>query len=335
LEKDVLRFASDTIDEMSLRLEALLKGSIVLVKSISAGEDLAKVLMSVCAEKLCFARVRVREAEGSIVILRGLFIAAYFKSIGEDLTGGEALDKIVEAAGTSGGEVIVYELSEQDFEAKYSDVVRRIKEHKAAPPKPLPPRVSIEEVFDVQVRLLSELRAQGLTLSSLHIEQREEDIKLVVEWVGNLRYPLHVALSVIKDLVERNLYFRRVELESRVKEHVSGRVMETYRTYLESDDPALWRVLAAILKTSERFGFVVENLDYKLKKDRLKLSIGVVIPLNRVVQLVPTSYRTVSKDITKEVFKAVSEVWRGRVELRITVSISTHQGYVEFEEKAP
>ncbi|MEM1815651.1 MAG: hypothetical protein QXZ37_06425 [Sulfolobales archaeon] len=335
MERDILRFASDAIDEMSLRLDALLRGSIILIKNVTTGEDIVKFLTNVCAEMLCFASVRIREAEGSVLVMRGVLVAAYFKSLGRDVSGVEALDKIIEEAKTHGGEVVVYELQERDFEVKYADVVRRIKEHRATPPKPPHPRVSIENVFDIQVRLLSELKAQGLPLSYLHIEHKDGVIKLVVDWVGSTRYPIHVALAVIKELVERDLYFKRVELESRVKEHTSGRILETSRSYIETDEPALWRSLATILRTSSKLGFFIEKLDYKLKKDHLKLSIDIVVPLSKVVHLVPASYRNFSKDITKEVFKAVSEVWRGKIELKLTVSISTHQGYVEFEEKAP
>ncbi|MEM1882907.1 MAG: hypothetical protein QXY43_07005 [Sulfolobales archaeon] len=72
MERDILRFASDAIDEMSLRLDALLRGSIILIKNVTTGEDIVKFLTDVCAEKLCFASVRIREAEGSVLVMRGV-----------------------------------------------------------------------------------------------------------------------------------------------------------------------------------------------------------------------------------------------------------------------
>ncbi|MEM4922453.1 MAG: hypothetical protein QXU65_05610 [Sulfolobales archaeon] len=48
----------------------------------------------------------------------------------------------------------------------------------------------------------------------------------MADWVGSTRYPIHVTLAVIEELAERDLYFKRVELESRVKEHTSGRILK-------------------------------------------------------------------------------------------------------------
>ncbi|MEM1936402.1 MAG: hypothetical protein QW780_04735 [Sulfolobales archaeon] len=41
---------------------------------------------------------------------------------------------------------------------------------------------------------------------------------------------------------------------------------------MEAGEPALWRSLAAILRTSSKLGFFIEKLDYRLEKDHLELS---------------------------------------------------------------
>lgn len=335
MEREVLSFASRVIDEMSLRLEAVLKGTIVLMRSASAGEDLMKTLGGVCAERLCLARIDIGGTEGSVVVLRGAALAAYLRSAGEELAGAEAFERVVEIVRRSGGNITVYELPEREFEERYAEVVKRVKERGPTLREGAPPHIPRVELLDIHMRLLSELRAQGFPLASLSIEPRNGDIKVTADWVGRAYYPSHAVLTVVRELVNRGVHFKKVELESRVRDKEGGSILETSRIRLETEDPAVWKSLTTVLRASAKHGFLVRDLDFKLRRDLLRMSLDVVIPYGRASQLSPAAYRGAAKTIAEDVLRAASETWRGKVEVRVSVNISTLQGYIELEGRAP
>lgn len=159
---------SKVVDELTLRMLALRRGSLVLLKDSALNENLSLVLNELCREKVCLVRVTANDFEGSLLVYRGAAITVYSK-VGElELSGSLSLKEILSRLQAAEGRVMVYEIPPEEFASNYPDVVKQVEESlkprlAIEVPTPASPR---EEWVNLSKELTDAARVAGLPVSS-------------------------------------------------------------------------------------------------------------------------------------------------------------------------
>lgn len=339
LAGNALDSVSRAVDEVSLRLLALRRGKLILLKDVLPAESLLEVLGDLCRGRICLARVAAGDVDGSLLVYRGTVVAAYSK-VGElESSGTASFKELLARLSLSGGKVTVYEIPPEELSSRYPDLVKSIEEGvKLRPPveapTPAPPR---EVPKDLDKELAEAVRALGLPIASTSISVEEGRAVIRASWAGQPRYPLSIVLAAVKVLSEKGQQVRRIELvsEGRAVPSALLPIPTRPRIALSFDPPEAMKVVAAVAEICLKRGFYVEELDYKLRKGSLSLRLDVVVPYSRVAGVSPDTYGRIPKELAEETRRKLLELLGGKVEVRVSATISTIQGYVEYEGKAP
>lgn len=330
MEREVLDYASRLMDETSLRLIALLKGTVVRMSDIKPGSEITEVFTESCSDRLCFIRIINNKFEGSILVSDGYAVAAYLKKEFREILGYEALKELSNLLNEAGGSIVIYELPAEEVAKAYPDVFSKLAKPTYAPEE----AVAGALPRDLGEKIIRELRHAGLTLSSVIVELAGDEVKVEVSWVEVISYLPTLTLYVIKELTSRGIEFKKLVLVSRVLSRESGRVVETRHSSMSASDMNIWRSLATVADAMAELGFLVDELNYKLGKDVLKLELSVVVPYGRISQMDSVYYRKLPYIVAEDILRKLTRVWKGRVEVRVLASIRTLQGYVEYEGRA-
>jgi len=119
---------SRAIDELTLRLLALRRGSLILLKDRALVEDLSLALNELCRERVCLVRVAVNDFEGSLLVYKGEVIVAHSRTGRSELSGSPSFKEILSRLQVAGGRILVYEIPPEELASRYPDVVKQIEE---------------------------------------------------------------------------------------------------------------------------------------------------------------------------------------------------------------
>lgn len=341
LAEDVVDRVSRLLDETSLRFLALRRGTTLLSRAIRPGEDIVGVLRSLCADKLCLARVDGEGLEGTLLIWRGTIAASYSRLGGVETSGSSSLRTLMEAA-SRGGRLTVFELPQSEFASIYGDVVRLLEGVRPRVPTEAPPvrAPSEKEREDIALSIARLARSLDLPVASASvlIEGRRAHARFVL--AGDVRYSFSLALLVIKELATRGLQVSEVEVAAE-PEGARRPAAEGRRVALrvEVENLVIMRVLAAIAEISIERGIYVEKLEYRVRRglwrgEHLLVELTVVYPWSRIASLSPDSYWKIPEELAREAQRRIQRIWGDRVEVLVRTILQTPQGPLWYEGRA-
>jgi len=361
LTEDIIDTVSRVIDEMSLRFLALRSGKLILSRDLLPAENLLEVLRDVCRGKTCLARITTDNVEGSLLIYGGGVIAAYSKVGNVESSGRTSLKELLARLNVGGGKISAYEIPLEELISRYPELTRLIEESSRArppvevptptPPKevpkeapkippveaptPTPPREVPKISKDLGGELIDLIGELNLPVSSASIDIEKDRAVVRASWTGAQRYPLSLVLAAVKVLSGRGLYVRRIELVSESRATLPTIFPVGPRVTLNFDSPDAMKVVATVAEICLKKGFYVEDIDYKLRRGSLSMKLEVIVPHNRIADLNPEMYWRIPRELAEEVRKKLLEMLGGKVEIKVLAMISTLQGYLEYEGKAP
>lgn len=340
MTEDIIDTVSRVIDEMSLRFLALRSGKLILSRDLLPAENLLEVLRDVCRGKTCLARITTDNVEGSLLIYGGGVIAAYSKVGNVESSGRTSLKELLARLNVGGGKISAYEIPLEELISRYPELTRLIEESSRArppveAPTPTPPREVPKISKDLGGELIDLIGELNLPVSSASIDIEKDRAVVRASWTGAQRYPLSLVLAAVKVLSGRGLYVRRIELVSESRATLPTIFPVGPRVTLNFDSPDAMKVVATVAEICLKKGFYVEDIDYKLRRGSLSMKLEVIVPHNRIADLNPEMYWRIPRELAEEVRKKLLEMLGGKVEIKVLAMISTLQGYLEYEGKAP